>query len=682
MRRLFVLTLVMQAVLALRAVTVHCEPGKLSSLLGNASVTELTLTGKMDARDFRTLADSQRGLRVLNMHGVQIVAFASDKALFANITQFRDDEVPSFSFASMTQLTHVDFPSQATSIGEGALAACTSLTDVVLPERLKLLGKYAFTGCTALKTIALPTLLVEIGDGAFAQCTSLTNVAMQTRPEPQSGGTASPYQYANCHIATVGARAFAGCNNLTSVNLGKQVKSIGEAAFAGTKLTKADLSAMRNLAELGNWAYAQTPLTSVNLPSQISTLGKGVFLLAPSLTAITLPPHISSVPALALAGNANITEVDLRNLLIDSIGDYALYHLNRLQHMTIPLTTKYVGTRAMAGMTGLQSITTYAQSVPDLGEDVWQDVDQPSVVLRTPGNSVDYYSNAEQWREFDLQSNIKLGDVNGDGMVDIADLNAVINYMLGKVTGTFIFEAGDIDGNGYIDIADVNGVINLMLGALSSGMPSVTPDTGDALVIDNFGITAGERHTIEICLDNCRDYTALQCVVHLPEGLELVEGSIAAGARARAHSVASRTAGNDVAIILYANPNVDLGDNNEDAIVRLTVTATSQLPHQATLIADHVTLVTRDGDSYHAPAASAQVSQSTAIDVVTASADRVYGANGILHIVSQQASSAQLVSLSGMTRSLRVTTGDNTYHNIDPGIYVVRLNGKSHKVRL
>ena len=35
-----------------------------------------------------------------------------------------------------------------------------------------------------------------------------------------------------------------------------------------------------------------------------------------------------------------------------------------------------------------------------------------------------------------------------------------------------------------------------------------------------------------------------------------------------------------------------------------------------------------------------------------------------------------------MTRSLRVTTGDNTYHNIDPGIYVVRLNGKSHKVRL
>ena len=53
------------------------------------------------------------------------------------------------------------------------------------------------------------------------------------------------------------------------------------------------------------------------------------------------------------------------------------------------------------------------------------------------------------------------GDVTGDGQVDIADVNAVINMMLGKAPQT---AAGDVTDDGEVDIADVNAVINLMLG--------------------------------------------------------------------------------------------------------------------------------------------------------------------------------------------------------------------------
>ena len=53
------------------------------------------------------------------------------------------------------------------------------------------------------------------------------------------------------------------------------------------------------------------------------------------------------------------------------------------------------------------------------------------------------------------------GDITGDGTVDIADVNAVINMMLGKVEQT---AAGDVTGDGTVDIADVNAVINIMLG--------------------------------------------------------------------------------------------------------------------------------------------------------------------------------------------------------------------------
>ena len=51
-------------------------------------------------------------------------------------------------------------------------------------------------------------------------------------------------------------------------------------------------------------------------------------------------------------------------------------------------------------------------------------------------------------------------DVTNDGLIDIADVNAVINVMLGKE----IYPAADVNGDGGVDIADVNAVINAMLG--------------------------------------------------------------------------------------------------------------------------------------------------------------------------------------------------------------------------
>lgn len=56
---------------------------------------------------------------------------------------------------------------------------------------------------------------------------------------------------------------------------------------------------------------------------------------------------------------------------------------------------------------------------------------------------------------------VKPGDVNGDGTVDIADVNAVINMMLGKTPSA---SAGDVTNDGNVDISDVNIVINIMLG--------------------------------------------------------------------------------------------------------------------------------------------------------------------------------------------------------------------------
>lgn len=679
MLRILLSTIVLLATIAAQAVTVRCEAGRLQALLGNNSMTELTLTGQMDARDFRTLADKCRNLRSLNLAGVTIVAYSSDKPLFGNVRDYRADVVPSLSLAQLSHLTTLVLPSHATSIGEGALAACTSLTSLTLPIDLTHLGDYALAGCTSLKSVSLPSKLKVIGTGALTGCTSLTEVTVSAPFTP--GGTGSPFEQQPYNITHIGAQAFAGCSQLKTATLGNQIEWIGDAAFAGTRVTQADLSAMRSLTHIGDWAYAQTLITRAVIPASVTSLGWGAFVLSPSLASVALPSSLSAVPPLLLAGNDKLTAVDLSQSSADSIGAYALYNLSRVPEMTLPSTIQHLGTRAMAGMTGLQQIVSRAEAVPDLGEAVWQGINQPSVVLKVPAMSVDNYRNTEQWREFNVQSNALPGDANDDGNVDIADINAIINYMLGQVNGSFVFDGADVDGNGEIDIADINSIINMMLGSYLTLPQISTPNTGDMLAIDNFAITAGERHTIDVRLNDSRSYTALQCVIHLPDGL-VPTGDVAVGSRTARHQVAWLASGNEVRIVLYALPNVDIAGSDDQPVLRLSVTASDALASLADITVDHVTLVTADGDIYYAPNGQAQVSKATGVTQVAQTSDRVYGANGVLHIIAADAGQAQLVSLSGMTRTVSVQAGSNSYHNIDPGYYIVRMNGCSYKVKI
>ncbi|MBQ0069833.1 MAG: leucine-rich repeat protein [Bacteroidales bacterium] len=53
------------------------------------------------------------------------------------------------------------------------------------------------------------------------------------------------------------------------------------------------------------------------------------------------------------------------------------------------------------------------------------------------------------------------GDINGDGVVDIADVNACIDMILGLQAAT---EVGDVNGDGNVDVADMNAIIDIVLG--------------------------------------------------------------------------------------------------------------------------------------------------------------------------------------------------------------------------
>ena len=57
-----------------------------------------------------------------------------------------------------------------------------------------------------------------------------------------------------------------------------------------------------------------------------------------------------------------------------------------------------------------------------------------------------------------------LGDVNGDGKINMMDVTAVINYILGKSPSPFIYENACMNDDPYINMQDVTAIINIILG--------------------------------------------------------------------------------------------------------------------------------------------------------------------------------------------------------------------------
>lgn len=409
MRKIVFATLVaLMGLSASAQTTINCRPGLLSTLVRDCSITQLQISGHIDARDFRFIADSLRHLAVLDLSNATIDAF-SGKALFANVESYPAGEVPCLSLASMLELTNFVLPYNATRLGDGCFSGCTRLEYVELIDNLTRIGDYAFSGCAQLEHLSVPKSLTHIGDGAFSNCPSLVSIELAPILPGKDDTSATP------SAVHIGYRAFANCPNLKYVLPGKPLASLDAEALAATGLEELDLSHQTSLTSLPDWVLSESSLTQLTLPSGLQSIGDG-----------------------ALMGDEGITS------------------------LTLPANVDYIGSHGMAYMTGLKQLNSEPTEVPALGDSVWYGVEQSEVKLNVSPSSLNDYRTAAQWCNF-MTLEIQRGDVNADGTVDIADINILINIMLERDDADNYDGRAELTGDGTIDIADINAVINIML---------------------------------------------------------------------------------------------------------------------------------------------------------------------------------------------------------------------------
>lgn len=361
--------------------------------------------------------------------------------------------INNFAFTRCKSLTKLVVEADVPSIDRHAFYSCTSLTDVEINGHVTRIDSSAFQGCSKLAALKLPATLDTIGPSVFASCTSLIAVDL---PAP---------------VRHVTKSAFKGCTNLLSVTLGDSVEIIGSEAFSGC-----------------------TKLATLNIPPRLRAIGTNAFNNCKQLASFDLPITCSDVRHNAFKGTgwynahpdgemyAGYVAYEYKGTMpenyhlvlrdsIVGIAQYAFYGQKSLVKVTLPFSLHDMGGWCFSSCSNLQEVHArmnqplYSSSQYNLYGDwvVFYLVNLSQATLYVPIGCKKYYDEAEGWNRFGqiIEEGGMSGDTNGDQKVDIADVNAVINTMLGKAEQN---PACDISGDGQVDIADVNMVINIMLG--------------------------------------------------------------------------------------------------------------------------------------------------------------------------------------------------------------------------
>lgn len=157
---------------------VNSIAGSLSATLTHVemvTVTNITITGTIDARDFVILRDSMPMLVGLNLDNASITAYTGTQGTFSGNVIYSANAIPPSAFRNLTThtskilLVDITIPSNLKTICDGAFSGCIGLVSISIPESVNHIMGYVFDGC-----INLSNILVYVANPQLIQVSSST----------------------------------------------------------------------------------------------------------------------------------------------------------------------------------------------------------------------------------------------------------------------------------------------------------------------------------------------------------------------------------------------------------------------------------------------------------------------------------------------------------------------------
>lgn len=409
--------------------TLQVSAGQLSTILSAeqlAGITNLTLTGTIDARDFKTIRDLMPVLANLDLTGATIAAYTgTDGTVDGTIT----------------------YP--ANSVPESALKSKTSIKSVVLANSITRISYESFLSCGSLESVILPLNLISIDGRAFGWC-KITSISLPST------------------LQSIGNYAFAN-NDIPIVNIPPSVLSIGSGVFYQNRnLTEINVSpSNQNYISIDGVLFNKNHSELIHYPN-----GK-------TNTNYSLPDGVQKIQSRSFdGGNSNLRNLTIPEGVIE-IGFWAFANLWNLESIDIPSSIIIISDGAFIGQhNNLQSIKIRKNIPVTISSDAFGDVNKSTCVLYVPFGTKTDYQDANVWKDF--QNIVEMAEIKKTYIPDNNFEQALIG--LGYDSGPLddYVPTANISGLTSLDvsdkgISDLTGIQDFIsLQSLNCGINSLT----------------------------------------------------------------------------------------------------------------------------------------------------------------------------------------------------------------
>lgn len=325
------------------------------------------------------------------------------------------------TFHGCTALSEVTFPASLKTIEKSAFIGCRKLSEVKLPASLTTIQSYVFDSCSSLETVfyagslaqwsqintsndflgdSCPSLVmgdytaqfIPVEDNPYdypppktvtitkytgKESTVILPSTINSWPVTKIGedalkdNTTITSVTIPASVTEIGANAFAGCTNLTSVNYiggdwSKLTIQSGNPAVEDAAKDAANEQLFDFEFILNNTAVVVTnykckgTAADVTIPSRykgkpVTAINNAAFPNS-AVTSVTIPDSITSIPDAAFVNCSKLTNISIPNS-VTYIGFSAFSSCTSLKSITLPSSLSTIGNSAFAGCPSSMTVT-------------------------------------------------------------------------------------------------------------------------------------------------------------------------------------------------------------------------------------------------------------------------------------------------------------------------------------
>ena len=394
-----------------------------------------------------------------------------------------------------------------TKIGSSTFYYCTSLEFVSFPNTIKTIEASVFYGCSNLKSLVIPASVTSFSSGLnYKYCRKLASIVVEDGNQVYDSR-----ENCNAVIQKSNNTLVLGCMNTIIPNT---VKEIGAYAFDN--------------------CYG---LLKIEVPESVTIINSYGFSTCIAATEVSLPNSLTYISGSAFYNCESITNLKIPGS-VTYIGDTSFAECFALKEIELPNSVTTIGSNAFGSNTALEKMTVAWETPLSITSGVFSNTDITKVTLYVPKGTKALYEAAEVWKNFKAivemtaEPDYTLGDPNNDGYIDVADLAAQVQFILGTAGSNLLLAAADMDASGVVEVNDYVALVNVILkqSSVSTRSTAGTGELDQLLQLAPVMMNDEGKGELWITLTTeQRQMSGFQFDLTLPEGMAIADEGITIG---------------------------------------------------------------------------------------------------------------------------------------------------------